>query len=87
MSIGGLLYLAITVLIVLIFVRIVLSWFPPGGDLLNSAQRFTFAATEWLLGPLRRVLPPVRLGGAALDLSPMLVLFILFFLQNVVRGL
>jgi len=29
-SIGGLLSLAITVLIVLIFVRIVLSWFPPG---------------------------------------------------------
>ena len=87
MSIGGLLYLAITILIVLIFVRIVLSWFPPGGDLLNTAQRVTFSATEWLLGPIRRVLPPVRLGGAALDLSPMLVLFILFFLQNLVRGL
>jgi len=86
-SIGGLLSLAITVLIVLIFVRIVLSWFPPGGDLLNAAQRFTFTATEWLLGPIRRVLPPVRLGGAALDLSPMLVLFVLFFLQNLVRGL
>jgi YggT family protein len=76
----------VTVLIVLIFVRIVLSWFPPGGDLLNSAQRFTFMATEWLLEPLRRVLPPVRLGGAALDLSPTIVLLILFVLRGMLAG-
>ncbi|MSV47641.1 MAG: YggT family protein, partial [Actinobacteria bacterium] len=25
-------------------------------------------------GPLRRVIPPVRLGAAALDLSPLIVL-------------
>lgn len=87
MSIGGILSLLITALIVLIFVRIVLSWFPPGGDLLNAAQRFTFTATEWLLGPIRRVLPPVRLGGAQLDLSPMIVLFVLFFLQPIVGRL
>jgi len=86
-TIGGILSLAITALIILIFVRIVLSWFPPGGDVLNAAQRFTFSATEWLLGPLRRVLPPVRLGGAALDLSPMVVLFVLFFLQPIVARL
>jgi YggT family protein len=86
-TIGGILSLLITALIVLIFVRIVLSWFPPGGDLLNGAQRVTFTATEWLLGPIRRVLPPVRLGGAQLDLSPMIVLFVLFFLQPIVGRL
>lgn len=86
-TIGGILSLIISALILLIFVRIVLSWFPPGSDLLNGAQRVTFTATEWLLGPIRRVLPPVRLGGAQLDLSPMIVLFILFFLQPIVRSL
>ena len=30
--------------------------------------------TEPVLGPLRRALPPVRLGGMGLDLSPMIVL-------------
>ena len=82
----SILSLIVTVLIVLIFVRIVLSWFPPGGDLLNSAQRLTVMATEWLLEPLRRVLPPVRLGGAALDLSPTIVLLILFVLRSMLAG-
>lgn len=66
--------LALDILLVLVFARIVLSWFPPGGQFLDTAQRVTFTATEWLLGPIRRVLPPVRLGGAALDLSPMVVI-------------
>jgi YggT family protein len=26
------------------------------------------------MGPLRRVIPPVRLGAAALDLSPLIIL-------------
>ncbi|MFI5043579.1 MAG: YggT family protein [Acidimicrobiales bacterium] len=63
----------LTAFLVLVFVRIVLSWFPPGGQLFESIQRFVFTATEWLMGPLRRVLPPVRLGAVALDLSPLVV--------------
>jgi YggT family protein len=60
--------------VVVLLLRIVLSWFPPGGSVLESVRRFTEVATEWLLGPLRRVLPPVRLGAAALDLSPLVAL-------------
>ena len=80
----SLICLALTVLLVLVFVRIVLSWFPPGGAFLESAQRFTFTATEWLLGPLRRMLPPVRLGGAALDLSPTVVIIGILLLQGII---
>lgn len=79
----SLICLALTLFLVLIFVRIVLSWFPPGGQLLETAQRVTFAGTEWILGPLRRVLPPVRLGAAALDLSPMVVMLGIIVLQRV----
>jgi YggT family protein len=57
-----------------ILARIVVSYFPPGGEFLESARRFLVAATEWLLGPLRRAVPAVRLGGAALDLSPIIVI-------------
>ena len=60
--------------VVVLLVRIVLSWFPPGGSVLESTRRFTELATEWLLAPLRRVLPPVRLGASALDLSPLVAL-------------
>ncbi len=77
---------ALTVLLVLVFARIVLSWFPPGGQFLESAQRFTFVATEWLLGPIRRVLPPLRLGGAALDLSPMVVIIGIYVIQMLIRS-
>ena len=59
-----------------IFGRIVLSWFPlsPGGAM-ASIFSFLFSVTEPVLGPVRRVLPPVRLGGMGLDFSPIVVLF------------
>jgi len=54
--------------------RIVLSWFPPSGPgPLESIRRVLFRITEPVLGPLRAILPPVRIGGMALDLSPMIV--------------
>jgi YggT family protein len=65
---------ALQAFVILIFVRIILSWFPASEGLFMTVQRFTFAATEWAMGPLRRVLPPVRLGAAALDLSPLVLL-------------
>lgn len=50
-----------------IFARIVLSWFPvsPGGAM-ATVFSFLYTITEPVLGPLRRVIPP--LGG--FDLSP-----------------
>ena len=62
--------------LLVIFATIVLSWFPssPEGGL-GTVQRALRTLTEPLLGPLRSVLPPVQLGGAALDLSPMVAIF------------
>ncbi|MEI2639675.1 MAG: YggT family protein [Microthrixaceae bacterium] len=60
--------------LVLIFVRIILSWFPATGGFLDQVSRFVETCTEWVMGPLRRVIPPVRLGAAALDLSPIIVI-------------
>lgn len=80
----GLIHSALTILMVLVFLRIILSWFPPTGGLLDQAQRVVFVATEWLMGPIRRVLPPVRLGAAALDLSPLMVLIGITLLQGVI---
>jgi YggT family protein len=59
---------------ILIFARVILSWFPPTGGVLDQIQNLVLSATEWLMGPLRRVIPPVRLGAAALDLSPLVAL-------------
>lgn len=60
--------------LLLIFVRIILSWFPATGGFLDQVNRFVMLTTEWAMGPLRRIIPPVRLGAAALDLSPIIVI-------------
>ncbi len=65
---------------IVIFLRIILSWFPTTGGPLATAQYWMMRITEPVLGPVRRALPP--LGG--FDLSPIVVLL---FLQIVVQGL
>ena len=37
-----------------------------------------------ILAPLRRVLPPLRLGGIALDLSPLVLIFGISILRRLV---
>jgi YggT family protein len=57
--------------LLILLARIVLSWFPPPqSGFMVSLQRFLYAVTEPVLAPLRAILPPVQLGGMALDLSP-----------------
>ncbi|MEA3216732.1 MAG: YggT family protein [Acidimicrobiia bacterium] len=61
--------------LLIIFVRIVLSWFPlSSGGVVGTIQNVTFQLTEPVLGPMRRVIPPIRFGGAAIDLSAMILI-------------
>lgn len=61
--------------VLVIILRIVLSWFPLDPDgFVASIFRLTIAVSEPVLGPIRRALPPVRMGGFGLDLSPILVI-------------
>jgi uncharacterized protein YggT (Ycf19 family) len=40
-----------------------------------SVYSFLYLITEPVLGPIRRVLPPLGAGGMGLDLSPIIVFF------------
>lgn len=62
--------------LIIIFIRIILSWFPiaPGSAMEGVASLF-YALTEPVMAPVRNMLPPVRLGAVGLDLSPIIVLF------------
>ena len=72
---GQLLCFALQLYVILIIARILFSWFPiTPGSALESIDTLLRMLTEPLLGPLRRALPPVRMGGMGLDLSPMIVL-------------
>jgi YggT family protein len=68
---------------ILIFARVILSWFPPTGGAIDQIQNLVITGTEWIMGPLRRVIPPVRLGAAALDLSPLIVLLGITVLRSI----
>jgi YggT family protein len=74
----NLVYFAAQAYLLCLLGRIVLSWFPPSGPgLLESIRRGLFAITEPVLGPVRRMIPPVRMGGMGLDLSPLIVFLVL----------
>ncbi|HHX42609.1 MAG TPA: YggT family protein [Chloroflexi bacterium] len=60
-----------------ILARVLLSWIPLDRD--NAVVRIVYEVTEPILGPIRRVLPP--LGG--LDLSPIVALVLIQVLQRV----
>lgn len=76
--------LALSLLQIIVLAAIVVSWFPPGGEVLESVRRVLRQSTEWILGPVRRTIPPVRLGAMALDLSPLIVLIGLSIIQRVI---
>ncbi|HEX3219669.1 MAG TPA: YggT family protein [Candidatus Limnocylindria bacterium] len=59
------------VLTILIFARVIISWTNPMGG--GSLTAFIYQATEPILAPIRRIVPPA--GG--FDWSPMIALLLL----------
>ena len=85
----GVIYLALSVFMSLLMARIVVSfidsfvrdWRPRGAALVFSST--VNRTTEPLLGWVRKAMPPVNFGGVQLDLSFILV----FFVVSIVKGL
>jgi YggT family protein len=76
------------VYIILIFVRILLSWIPriPYNPTLSAIINFIHEVTDPYLNVFRRILPPIGGGGFALDLSPIIAIFVLFIVRAIVVG-
>jgi YggT family protein len=73
------------VYMLVVLVRIVLSWFPISyGSPLVPVSRVLSALTDPILDPLRRAIPPVRLGAMALDLSPLILILGLSILRGII---
>jgi YggT family protein len=79
-----------TVYIVLIFCNILLSFIPrmpTYSPALRAVLDFVTETTNPYLNIFRRIMRPLGgPGGMAIDLSPMVALFVLFLLQGVVIG-
>jgi YggT family protein len=73
------------VYLILIFVRILLSWIPrlPYNVYLRAVVTFVEETTNPYLNLFRRILPPI----GPFDISPILAIFLLLIAQAVVVGL
>lgn len=78
-----------TVYIILVFVRVLMSWIPrlPDNAAVQSVAGFIRQTTDPYLNFFRRFLPPVGGGGFALDLSPIVGIFLLLIGQQIVVSL
>ena len=79
-ALGFILYGLISIYILLVFIRIIFSWGMVSYT--NSIMRFLVDVTEPLLGPLRRVIPPV----GRFDISPIVAFLILWLFQAAIAG-
>ncbi len=77
---GTILYGLISIYILLIFIRIIFSL--ARVSYTNRVMRFLVNITEPLLGPLRRIVPPVGM----MDISPIVAFIILWLLQAAIAG-
>jgi len=79
--------LALLLFELVLIARIVLDWVgvlaPAGGSRLGGARRVVHGLTEPVIAPVRRVLPPLRLGGVSLDLAFTVVFLAVVVLRSV----
>lgn len=89
-TVGQTIIFILTVCIVVLLARFILdwvqllarSWRPTGAVAVLCEGIYT--VTDPPLRVVRGVIPPIRLGGAALDLSPMILLIVIYILQAIV---
>ncbi|GIK29081.1 MAG: YggT family protein [Chloroflexi bacterium] len=72
--------LLLNVFQLILLARVLLSWFPQV-DRYNPIVRFIYEVTEPVLAPIRQFVGPM--GG--LDISPLVVIIIIFAIQTVLR--
>ena len=82
---AGLLCNLLFIYLLLVFARIISSWFPVSpGSAMAGVFSFLYTVTEPVLGPIRRAIPPLRLGGMGMDLSPIVVIIGVQVLQGII---
>jgi YggT family protein len=70
-------FIILTMVQWLVIAAALISWVSP--DPRNPIVQFLYRATEPILRPFRRILPPSRTGN--IDLSPILVILLIVFLK------
>ncbi len=91
-TVGLILYVVLTVFIAFMWVRFIVDWvqvfarsWSPRGILLVVLE-LVYSVTDPPIKALRRVIPPLRLGSIALDLSFIIVFIGAYVLLQVVKA-
>ncbi|MDY6794253.1 MAG: YggT family protein [Actinomycetota bacterium] len=86
---SDILYWILLAYLILVFARVIIGWLPvrwPRG--VRSIVVLIYDLTEPVLSPLRRIIPMIPIsGGVGLDLSPLVVIVIILFLQWLVTSI
>ncbi|WP_154793672.1 YggT family protein [Occultella kanbiaonis] len=89
----GVVYLLLLLFLILMLVRVVLDWviqfardWKPTGVMLVVAE-VVYTITDPPLKALRRLIPPLRLGGFAIDLAFLVLIIVVSVLMAVLRPL
>lgn len=83
----GLVSTALTAYWYVLILYVIFSWVPRPPDALRPLIVGVHRLVEPLAAPLRRVIPPLRLGAVALDLSVLILLIGTNILRGVAVGL
>lgn len=85
MDVTAFLCTALLLYLLVLVARILLSWFPidPNGSMAAVAG-FLYLVTDPILAPLRRAIPPLRIGNVALDLSTLVALIGIQLLRGII---
>lgn len=76
--------LLITFCYYIVIARCVLSFFPQDAPVhQNQIAFWIYRITDPVLIPLQKIIPPIGLGGAYIDFSPIVLLVILGFMQKI----
>ncbi|MFA5889618.1 MAG: YggT family protein [Actinomycetota bacterium] len=80
----GLICLLLALYGYVLLARVLLSWFPHLPDGLRPVVELIYAVTEPVIRVARPLIPPVRIGAVALDLSILVVFFVLQLVQTAI---
>ena len=78
----GIIVIVLYLFLLLLFAYSILSWVTASGNLaydspVRKIQNVLSAICEPVLKPIRRLIPPVRVGGVGLDLSVLIVFLVI----------
>lgn len=91
-SIGIILYVILRIFVLLLIARLVIEMIESFSRNFQPPRWFIFIAepifqiTDPPVKALRKLIPPVRMGGVALDISVIVLFFIVMILQIVVQA-